>query len=112
MSERSDPSRLAASNGHGTVSRFATVNTTSDAVADSCAVIISRLLAVGLDLEMALGSRRRDQAARRIRRAIGEIDASLVELHRTVLDAAVRRSSGDGEAVRAPKPPAAESPHR
>ncbi|WP_460349988.1 hypothetical protein [Actinoallomurus acanthiterrae] len=64
---------------------------TWDAV-DSCAVVISRLLAAHLDLELALESRPGDQAARRIRRAMGEIRASLTELHQTVLDAAVHGS--------------------
>ena len=109
MTERYDPSRLAASDGHRPASRHETVLTTSEA-ADSCATVISRLLAVNLDLELALQSRQRDQAARRIRRAMGEVRASLVELHRTVLDAAVDGSSGDGHAARPPERLTAEDP--
>ncbi|GAB3974096.1 hypothetical protein GCM10029978_054880 [Actinoallomurus acanthiterrae] len=106
MTERYDPSRLGAFDGHRPPSRPETVITS--AVADSCAVVISRLLAVNLDLELALQSRRRDQATRRIRRAMGEIRASLVELHRSVLDAAVDGSPGDGQAARPLEPLAAE----
>ncbi|WP_433170121.1 hypothetical protein [Actinoallomurus sp. CA-150999] len=108
MTERYDPSRLGASDGHRSASRLETVLTSE--AADSCAVVISRLLAVNLDLELALQSRRRDQAARRIRRAMGEIRTSLVELHRTVLTAAVDGSSGNGEAARPPEQPATEDP--
>ncbi|MEV0405181.1 hypothetical protein [Actinoallomurus sp. NPDC050550] len=109
MTERYDPSRLGVSDGHRPALRFETVVTES-AVADSCAMVISRLLAVDLDLELALQSRRRDQAARRIRRAMGEIRASLVELHRTVLEAAVDGSSGNGEVARPPEQLATEDP--
>src|SRR5689334_9213887 len=76
----------------------ATASMTSDAVSDCCAVVISRLLAAGLDLELALRSPRRVQATRRIERAVGEVNASLRELHQTVLDAALRGSPGNGEA--------------
>jgi hypothetical protein len=84
---------------------------TSDAVSDCCAVVISRLLAVGLDLELALRSPRRVQATRRIQRAVGEVNASLRELHQTMLDAALRGSPGNGEAARPPLPLITEDPH-
>jgi len=84
---------------------------TSAAVADCCAVIISRLLAVGLDLELALRSPRREDAARGIHRAMGEVNASLDELHHTVLDAALRESQGNGEVSRRPERVIADDLH-
>jgi hypothetical protein len=87
----------------------ATASMTSDAVSDCCSVVISRLLAAGLDLELALRSPQRVQATRRIQRAVGEVNASLRELHQTMLDAALRGSPGNGEAARPPL--ITEDPH-
>lgn len=65
---------------------------------DSCAVVVSRLLSAGLDLDLALRAPRHDQATWRIQRAIGEVNTSIEELHRVMIKAAAFGARGDGRA--------------
>lgn len=66
---------------------------------DTCAVIVSRLLSAGLDLDLAVRAQRRDQATWRIQRAIGEVNTCIEELHRVMVEAA-SDERGDGRAKR------------
>ncbi|WP_345367310.1 hypothetical protein [Actinoallomurus liliacearum] len=57
------------------------------ATADTCAVITSRLFAAGLDLDLLLKSAGRANT-RRIRRIVGELNASIEDLQRIMFSVA------------------------